>query len=1056
TDSLSGTHGKNGWYTSASVSVSLTPTDATSGVAATYYTIDGGSQQTYAGSAFSITGEGSHKITFWSVDQAGNTEAAESDSFKIDSLAPTSAVSALPADTNSATFTVGWAGSDGQNGSGIATYTVYVSDNGGTFKPFQQNTTATSDPFTGQDGHTYAFYSLAADNAGNVQTVAGPSHSITVVFPASQLVVQAPSQDVAGGTFTVTVKAQNADGFTDPLYNGSVALLLSSGPSGGTLSGTTVAAVQNGVATFNNVSLNLVGGGYKLFAASTTDLFTATSSPITVVPTTHFSITGTQLPVPSTLTAGGSFTITITALTAAKTTDTSYAGTVRLTSTDPQAGYPNGQNVTLTAGRATATITLKTAGTQTVTAADITKPSDSGTSSAVTVSAAAASQLQVTAYPSPDLSGASHPFTVTALDPYNNVATTFRDMVTLSSSDPQAVLPVRSYTFTSLDNGSHTTFSATLATLGTQSLTATDTSNTKIPAASQSGISVQTATTHFSISGLPSTLTAGGSFTIIITALTAANSLDKTYAGTVQLSSTDLQAVFLVGGQVTRQLTFIAGTGTATATVTLKTAGTQTVSAADTTLATRSGTSSAVTVSAAAASQLQVMAYPSPDVSGVSHSFTVTALDPYNNVATTFRDKVALSSSDPSRILPVTSYTFTSLDNGQHPFSATLATLGTQSLTATDTSNAKVPAASQSGISVVNFTAGITPTSPATVPVLAVPGQPLTFALSASETGQAATTSFTYTVNWGDGTATKPDTQLVSGVSGTPVSHVYTTTGNFLAAVTAADAAGNVTPKAATVAAILSTVALEADPGDTTKTALFVGGTIGNDTISIVPTNAAGTSVSVKVNGVVQTIGAATTFAPTGHILVYGQAGNDTIQETAATINKQSVPVAVPALIFAGSGNDTLSVAGSSANNLLVGASGNDSLTGGAGRDILIGGNGASVLRAGTGGDILIPGSTSYTPTVGGVYNPNVPALLSLLAEWGRNTSYSARVQDLFAGASGDLNGGSLLNPSTVSLSAALDQLFAGSALDWLWFADNAKVVHQVSNLPSGGIATFE
>jgi len=1267
TDSLSGTHGKNGWYTSASVSVSLTPTDATSGVAATYYTIDGGSQQTYAGSAFSITGEGSHKITFWSVDQAGNTEAAESDSFKIDSLAPTSAVSALPADTNSATFTVGWAGSDGQNGSGIATYTVYVSDNGGTFKPFQQNTTATSDPFTGQDGHTYAFYSLAADNAGNVQTVAGPSHSITVVFPASQLVVQAPSQDVAGGTFTVTVKAQNADGFTDPLYNGSVALLLSSGPSGGTLSGTTVAAVQNGVATFNNVSLNLVGGGYKLFAASTTDLFTATSSPITVVPTTHFSITGTQLPVPSTLTAGGSFTITITALTAAKTTDTSYAGTVRLTSTDPQAGYPNGQNVTLTAGRATATITLKTAGTQTVTAADITKPSDSGTSSAVTVSAAAASQLQVTAYPSPDLSGASHPFTVTALDPYNNVATTFRDMVTLSSSDPQAVLPVRSYTFTSLDNGSHTTFSATLATLGTQSLTATDTSNTKIPAASQSGISVQTATTHFSISGLPSTLTAGGSFTIIITALTAANSLDKTYAGTVQLSSTDLQAVFLVGGQVTRQLTFTAGTGTATATVTLKTAGQQTVSAADTTLATRSGTSSAVTVSAAAASQLQVMAYPSPDVSGashnftvtaldpynnvattfrdkvalsssdplrilpvtsytftsldngshttfsatlatlgtqsltatdtsntkipaasqsgisvqtatthfsisglpstltaggsftiiitaltaansldktyagtvqlsstdlqavflvggqvtrqltftagtgtatatvtlktagqqtvsaadttlatrsgtssavtvsaaaasqlqvmaypspdvsgVSHSFTVTALDPYNNVATTFRDKVALSSSDPSRILPVTSYTFTSLDNGQHPFSATLATLGTQSLTATDTSNAKVPAASQSGISVVNFTAGITPTSPATVPVLAVPGQPLTFALSASETGQAATTSFTYTVNWGDGTATKPDTQLVSGVSGTPVSHVYTTTGNFLAAVTAADAAGNVTPKAATVAAILSTVALEADPGDTTKTALFVGGTIGNDTISIVPTNAAGTSVSVKVNGVVQTIGAATTFAPTGHILVYGQAGNDTIQETAATINKQSVPVAVPALIFAGSGNDTLSVAGSSANNLLVGASGNDSLTGGAGRDILIGGNGASVLRAGTGGDILIPGSTSYTPTVGGVYNPNVPALLSLLAEWGRNTSYSARVQDLFAGASGDLNGGSLLNPSTVSLSAALDQLFAGSALDWLWFADNAKVVHQVSNLPSGGIATFE
>ena len=42
----------NGWYTSASVSVTLTATDATSGVAATYYTIDGGSQQSYTGSAF--------------------------------------------------------------------------------------------------------------------------------------------------------------------------------------------------------------------------------------------------------------------------------------------------------------------------------------------------------------------------------------------------------------------------------------------------------------------------------------------------------------------------------------------------------------------------------------------------------------------------------------------------------------------------------------------------------------------------------------------------------------------------------------------------------------------------------------------------------------------------------------------------------------------------------------------------------------------------------------------------------------------------------------------
>jgi Ca2+-binding RTX toxin-like protein len=341
------------------------------------------------------------------------------------------------------------------------------------------------------------------------------------------------------------------------------------------------------------------------------------------------------------------------------------------------------------------------------------------------------------------------------------------------------------------------------------------------------------------------------------------------------------------------------------------------------------------------------------------------------------------------------------------------------------------------------------------VPVVAVPGQPLAFSLDASETGQPASTNFTYTINWGDGTATAPDTQVITGVSGTSVSHVFKTTGNFTVAVTAADSVGNVTPQSATVAATLSTLALEADPGDATKTALFVGGTTGGDVITITPTNAAGTSVSVTLNAVAQKIGTATTFAPTGHIVVFGQAGTDTIKETAATINSKSVPVAIPALIFAGSGNDTLSVAGSSANNLLVGATGNDSLTSGSGRDILIGGSGASVLRAGTGGDLLIAGSTSYTPTVSGVTNPNVPALLALLAEWGRNTSYQARVQDLFAGGSGSLNGGNLLNPSTIQLSSVLDQIFAGSASDWLWFADNAKVVDQVNNLSGGGIVTF-
>ena len=49
--------------------------DNLSGVAATYYTVDGGAAQTYDG-AFSFGTEGTHTIAFWSKDGAGNVETA--------------------------------------------------------------------------------------------------------------------------------------------------------------------------------------------------------------------------------------------------------------------------------------------------------------------------------------------------------------------------------------------------------------------------------------------------------------------------------------------------------------------------------------------------------------------------------------------------------------------------------------------------------------------------------------------------------------------------------------------------------------------------------------------------------------------------------------------------------------------------------------------------------------------------------------------------------------------------------------------------------------------
>ena len=84
----------------------------------------------------------------------------------IDNTKPTSSVQPLPP-TSPKSFPVSWAGTD--VGSGIASYTVFVSDNGTPFTPFLINTRLPNGIFTGQTGHTYGFYSIARDAVGNAE-----------------------------------------------------------------------------------------------------------------------------------------------------------------------------------------------------------------------------------------------------------------------------------------------------------------------------------------------------------------------------------------------------------------------------------------------------------------------------------------------------------------------------------------------------------------------------------------------------------------------------------------------------------------------------------------------------------------------------------------------------------------------------------------------------------------------------------------------------------------------------------------------------------------------
>jgi len=95
----------------------------------------------------------------------------------IDNSRPVSQVLPLAATQNSSSFEVRWSGTD--SGSGVQTYTIFVSENGGPFTAFLNNTTATSATFHGQPNTTYAFYSVARDETGNREDAPTTADAVT-------------------------------------------------------------------------------------------------------------------------------------------------------------------------------------------------------------------------------------------------------------------------------------------------------------------------------------------------------------------------------------------------------------------------------------------------------------------------------------------------------------------------------------------------------------------------------------------------------------------------------------------------------------------------------------------------------------------------------------------------------------------------------------------------------------------------------------------------------------------------------------------------------------
>jgi hypothetical protein len=287
----------------------------------------------------------------------------------------------------------------------------------------------------------------------------GPGQVLDVATHFS--VVSATPAPTAGIPFSITVTALDAAGLTVATYSGTVHIASSNGQP--VLPAT--ATVTNGSGTFM-VTVN-TAGSQTITVTDGASLTGSTLTPLVVVPdaATQFSVT----PATTTPAAGTAFMFTVTALDAANNPFPTYSGTVQFTSSDTQASFAP-VSAPLVNGTGTFSVTLKTAGAQTITASDTVKASITGIAAAAKVSSGPATQLSFGSLGNAFVT--RHPIAVTvyALDAFNNTATSYPGTVSFKSTDLNAILPKPLL----LANGVQST-TLTLETTGTQTFTASDT-----------------------------------------------------------------------------------------------------------------------------------------------------------------------------------------------------------------------------------------------------------------------------------------------------------------------------------------------------------------------------------------------------------------------------------------------------------------------------------------------------------------------------------------------------------------------------------------------------
>ena len=186
-----------------------------------------------------------------------------------------------------------------------ANSSIYYTTNGTT-------PTTASTPYTGsfEVNSSSTVQAVAVASGYATSAAASATYTLGAAGAPAQLAFLVQPANTAINTAiapSVQVAIEDAAGHIVGTASNSVTLALSPNPGSATLSGTVTASAVNGIATFSNLSLNVVGTGYG---------FTAASNGLTPASSTTFNITQPVITVtlPNTLvgigsTLPGSFTL---------------------------------------------------------------------------------------------------------------------------------------------------------------------------------------------------------------------------------------------------------------------------------------------------------------------------------------------------------------------------------------------------------------------------------------------------------------------------------------------------------------------------------------------------------------------------------------------------------------------------------------------------------------------------------------------------------------------------------------------------------------------------